>query len=152
MERDYKAIFNGLSKQGQLALKATATFDSITDFIRDDTKLHPWRFPLYALFLGAAIIPVPAFGIPAALAGTALLCAKYKVGGTGKRLNAYLADAFHDAVLAERYKDFIVPEDDNAMAHVIRPWALAKHSAWHGLQNSLTAGKYAVDALKNHIF
>jgi hypothetical protein len=150
MQKDYTALFNGLSMKGQLTLKAAATFDSLTDFIREDTKLHPWRFPFYALFMSAIIIPVPVFGIPAAIAGGAVLCAKYKVGGIGKRLNTHLADVFQNAAMAERYENYITPSRDNSGIYEVHPWALAKHSARLGWKNGKAAAGHAYNSIKEY--
>lgn len=151
MKNDYSAVFNGLSGKGRVTLKTAATFDAITDFIREDTKRHPWRFPFYALYMSMLVIPVPLFGVPAAIAGAAVLCARYEVGGVGKRLNTHLKQAFQEAVLAERYQEHIQPDTSGSGRYAVRPWGLAWHSAKYGFKNARIAASEAYEAAKDYI-
>lgn len=148
MSCDCRSVFNRLSRNGRYALKGAATAEAITDFIQEDTRRRPWRFPFYAAYLIVMTTPLPFLGASTILTGATIAWAKFEVGPMAKRLNKHITDSFNEASVGCRYKDCIKEDPADNSRLVVKPLALAWHSTKKGAYNSYLAGKHAFNALR----
>lgn len=108
-------VFNSLSKGGQRQLKVAAVTNTIIDDACADSVKHPWKFPLYALYIAAMVLPTP--GIHTAVMG-ALLIGWAKIGLTreARKLSAEIAAAQQPPALMKRFADCIGTDNQGAAA------------------------------------
>lgn len=142
-----KAVFNSLSAADRLKLRGAALTKSLTGFIKEDTRLHPVRFPLYAAYLVVLTTPLPfPFASTLLVLGT-LAWTRYSNSAYAGRLNNRLKESFNEAALACEHKDFISPDPDKEGAYTIKNWALFKDTTVRSFKDSWAATKYAWSAL-----
>jgi hypothetical protein len=140
-------LFNNLSLPGRLQLRAAAMTNALTGIIRDDTKRHPWAFPLYAAYLVLLTIPLPTFGIATGLAVLGAVCAASLNNSWSRWIRGRLKESFNKEAVAGRLRDFIVRDETRPGQWRVDSWALTKHTSRESWRDTFNAAAHAYGRL-----
>jgi hypothetical protein len=97
---------NDLSWMGRRQIELATLFQTVTTDAREDVSAHPWKFPGYALYLTAMMLPSP---VPHGMAMAALMVGWAKLGWTpgARALKGRLKEAFNEKAMLEAFGPYI---------------------------------------------
>ena len=145
------SIFNRLSKVDRLKLKGAALTNGITGFLRDDTKIHPVRYPFYAAYLIAVLTPLPVPFVSTALLVSTFLWTKFSQSETAIRMKAHLKEAFNEESLVCQHRKFIKQDLQNPDVFNIKSGALMRHIGQKSWNHGREATKHAWKAFRDFV-
>lgn len=129
-------IFNGLSKGGQRQLKAAALTNTIVDDAWADSVRHPWKFPLYALYIAGMVLPAPGTHT-LVMAGLLIGWAKIGVTREARKLSDEIAAAQLPPALMKEFMECVGTDKDGAT--VVKTRALFGNvlsNTWDGFKDA----------------
>lgn len=97
---------NDLSWIQRRQIQLAALFRTVTTDAREDVKAHPWKYPGYAIYFTAMMLPSP---VPHGMALAALMIGWAKLGWTpgARELNTRLKDAFNEKAMLKDFAPYI---------------------------------------------
>jgi hypothetical protein len=98
--------FGDLSWMGRREIQLATLFKTVTADAREDIRAHPWKFPGYALYLTAMMIPSP---VPHGTVMAALMVGWAQLGWTpgARALKGRLKEAFNEQAMLKDFADYI---------------------------------------------
>jgi len=148
MDKDYTSVFNSLSQFDRFKLRSAAFTTALTGFAKDDTQVHPARYPLYAVYIALAIVPLP-IPIGTVLIGATLLWMQKSKTELAGQLRERLKNDFNHAALAENHKDFLYPDSEKPETYRVKNLSLLWGTTKKVGNDSWAATTHAWKALKN---
>ncbi len=129
-------IFNSLSAAGQNQLKIAAITNTIVDDACADSVKHPWKFPLYVLYIAGMMLPTP--GIHTAVMGGLLVgWAKFGLTHEARKLSAEIAAAQQPPALMKEFAACIGADKQGAT--IVKTGALFGNvvaRTWGGIRDA----------------
>lgn len=137
-------LFNGLSLWDRLSLQGAALITTMASSIRDDVKLRPHRFALFAAPLALMVVPLP---IPAHHIAPPLLMfawAKMRLTPWACEVDDRLQKAFHEVAMVRDNAIHIKKEQDGTynVDNTALGLATVKRAAAHSWQAAAAAGRH----------
>jgi hypothetical protein len=143
------AAFNSLSGIDKAKLKAAAVAGTLTDFIREDTKKHPWKFPLYAAYMATLVEPIPTGGVLLFFSIASAYAASRLPNPWSRRLKQRLDASLDKQAVAEKLREFIVPDPDKPQGWRVDNVKLAKSTLKQGLSDTRQSAESAYGSLQD---
>jgi len=119
--------FNRLSRWDRTALGSATLITSLSGIAREDTKLHPLRYPFYAVYLGLMIAPVPLIHIPLSLAVVGVIWSE--ATPWARWAKGRMKADFEQVTMIEKHREYIVPKRQTADEFKVRNAPLLGHIA-----------------------
>ncbi|HTK83543.1 MAG TPA: hypothetical protein VL625_00520 [Patescibacteria group bacterium] len=129
-------VFNSLSKGGQRQLKVAAVTNTIVDDAWADSVKHPWKFPLYALYIAGMVLPTPGTHT-LVMAGLLIGWAKIGLTREARRLSTEIAAAQQPPALMKEFAACVGTDKQGAPA--VKTGALIGNvlsNTWHGFKDA----------------
>jgi hypothetical protein len=147
MKQRLNEIFNGLSSGDRWALRAAAAMETITADFRDDTKNHPWKFPFYAAYLAAMLVPIPLLpGHGVLMAGLVIAYARAGLTPGARELKDRLREAFTAESLVREHRSYIEKDRGGGHAFRVEKWQLSESAGRQSLHNMRRLFDHAIGA------
>lgn len=142
--------FNDLSYIDRMKLQAAAMVTSISNIAHADTKLAPWKFPLYFLFLSFVVAPIP---IPGNNAVPLLLLAFWfglRLTPRSRWAHQLIKEKFNPVALVEDHEDFIIPSAESPKQFQVKGYELMKHANGTAWKDFKAAGRIFVKSVRDY--
>lgn len=131
-------IFNSLSGAGQKKLQIAAVTNTIVDDACADSVKHPWKFPIYALYIAGMVLPTP--GIHTlVMAGLLIGWAKIGLTREARKLSEEIAAAQQPPALMTKFAACV--GTDKQGVTVVKTGALFGNVLSHTWQGFKEAGR-----------
>ena len=144
--------FNRLSKADRLKLKTVAFLTAMSEFVRDDTKDHPWRFPFYTAYFLMVAAPLPLFGAGAVVLGATYVWTRLELIYYTKRLSKKITQTFNCEALLEQYEPFIGPDPEQPESLSVHNKDLMKYAGREVYGDVKDAGLIAWSAARKFFY
>lgn len=140
--------FNKLSYASQAKLQAAALMGEITGIVRDDTREHPWRYPLYVTYMAG--ISLGFGGIWVIQAGATIAVIKLAPTKWTRWADKRLSNAFNEEslnkMIRETHKDCIGEFSDHPGTYYVKSWELSREVSKQSFADSREATADAANA------
>ena len=132
------AIFNSLSAAGRNKLKIAAVTNTVIEDACADSVKHPWKFPLYTLYMAGMVLPTPGIHT-GVMAGLLVLWAKIGVTREARRLSDEIISAQQPSALIKQFAACIGPDKQGIIS--VKTGALFGNVLSHSWDKFKDAGR-----------
>jgi len=137
--------FNSLSWKDKKFLQVYSAALSVSNFMREDTEKHPWRYPFYAAYMAVWLSPYPPM-ISTVMTLATMAFAATKISQYATRLNSDIKGAFNKSAIMQEFKDHFRVHCPDTQQLKVKMWSLTKYAAVEMGKDAKHASIHAWDA------